>query len=288
MVAATFLWGATFVVIRDSLDALSPVAIVFVRFTAAAVLFAPWVIARRRAAGGGWPWGVGLVTGLLTAGGYLFQAIGLMDVRAGTSAFLTCSGTLLAGWLAWPVLGQRPTSALVVGMVVAAMGSALLGEGSDGRLGAGDVWTLAGAALYALQIVAVARWGRSAEPATLAALQCVVVAVVLAPFTISATVSLADLPAADWARLAYLAIAGSMLAPWLQLRAQRSLPPGRIGMLFALEPVFGLIVAMTLGGERFAGRWWWGAALIVIAVTWVEWVASRPRPTIPAPNGGSG
>lgn len=287
MVIATLLWGATFVVVRDSLHALSPVSLVFVRFAAAAVLFAPMVLLRRRAAGGGLPWRAGIVTGVLTAGAYLFQAIGLTEVRAGTSAFLTSTGTLLAGWFAWPLLGQRPTRALAAGMALATFGSALLGGRPDWRLGAGDVWTLIGAAMYALQIVGVARWGSRVEPVTLAALQCVVVAVVLAPFAAATPGALARLDGAGWARLAYLAIAGTMVAPWLQIRAQRALAPGRIGMLFALEPVFGLIMAMTLGGERFALRWWWGAALIIVAVAWVEWRASHSPPTSPAPNARS-
>ena len=73
------------------------------------------------------------------------------------------------------------------------------------------------------------------------------------------------------ARFAYLVLAGSTVAPLLQVLAQRVLPPGRIGLLFALEPVFALLFALTLGGEQFIARWWLGAALILAAVVLVEW-----------------
>ena len=66
-------------------------------------------------------------------------------------------------------------------------------------------------------------------------------------------------------------VAGSTLAPLLQVFAQRTLAAGRIGLLFALEPVFALVFALTLGGERFDIRWWAGAALILLAVALVEW-----------------
>ena len=46
---------------------------------------------------------------------------------------------------------------------------------------------------------------------------------------------------------------------------------GRVGLLFALEPVFALLFALTLGGEHFDLRWWAGAALILGAVALVEW-----------------
>ena len=48
MVVATALWGATFVVIRDSLAALPPVSIVFARFTASTIALAAIALFTRR------------------------------------------------------------------------------------------------------------------------------------------------------------------------------------------------------------------------------------------------
>ena len=86
---------------------------------------------------------------------------------------------------------------------------------------------------------------------------------------------LATLDRAGWLRFGYLAIAASVFAPFLQVLAQRTLSAGRTGLLFALEPLFGLAFALSMGGERFAWRWWWGAALILAAVVIVEWPAMR-------------
>ena len=60
----------------------------------------------------------------------------------------------------------------------------------------------------------------------------------------------------------------------LQVFAQQTLSAGRVALLFALEPVFALLFALTLGGERFVARWWFGAALILCAVVLVEWRAA--------------
>jgi drug/metabolite transporter (DMT)-like permease len=287
MVVATLLWGATFVIIRDSLATLSPAALVATRFTLAALLWGLVLAVRAlagvrvarapaRAAVAG-----GLVTAPLTAAGYLFQAIGLTDTSAGSSAFLTCAGTLLAGFLAWPLLGIRPPRVLVLGILLGAAGAALLGLRGDLRFGAGELWTLAGAITYALQIVVVARWIGRSSPEVLAAVQTAGTALLLLPFAPSPA-RLAALDPAAAAGLAYLALAGSFLAPWLQITAQRRIPPGRIGLLFALEPVFALAFALTLGGERFVVRWWIGAALILAAVLAVESRASRPATSPPA------
>lgn len=278
MVAATLLWGGTFVAIRDSVGAIPPATLVSGRFAVAAVLFAIVIALRGRpvaardlAAGAG--------SGALMLGGYFFQAEGLRFTSAGSSAFLTCAGTLLAAFFAWPILRQRPTRELAAGIAIAMAGSALLSLREGLHLGRGELLTLLGATLYALQVVALGRFAAVADPLVLAGAQAATVALALAPFAGGAAATFAALDGPGWARFAYLAIAGSTLAPLLQVLAQRRLPPGRIGLLFALEPVFALLFALTIGAERFEPRWWLGAGLILSAVVRVEWraAASAPR-----------
>lgn len=282
MVVATLLWGATFVVTRDALAAIAPLPLVFGRFCVALVVFLVAVALRpsrlNRAA-----WLGGLASGSLTAGSYLFQAIGLTDTSAGSSAFLTCAGTLCAGFFAWPLLRQRPGATLFGGILLALAGSALLSLRGSLTLGIGERWTMLGALLYALQIVSVARFAPAADPIGLMAVQALVLVATLAPFAGGDLRAFTTFDAANWMRFAYLAIPASVIAPLLQVAAQRTLPPGRVGLLFALEPVFALLFAIGLGGERFAPRWWLGAALILAAVVLVEARAARaPEARLPA------
>jgi drug/metabolite transporter (DMT)-like permease len=284
MVLATLMWGATFVVVRDSLGHLAPTALVATRFSAAAIVFALVVIARRRPVDRATVVG-GAVTGLLTAGGYLFQAIGLTATSAGSSAFLTCSGTLLTALFAWPLLRQRPTAWLALGLAMAMAGAALLSFRAAWRVGVGEAWTLLGAGTYALQIVAVAHWAPRVDPVALTGIQAAVVGLCTLPFSGDLAAQLRSLDAAGWARVGYLAACGSVVAPLLQVVAQRTLPAGRVGLLFALEPVFALGFAVIAGGERFVARWWGGAALILCAVVMVEWREARAAATTPPANG---
>jgi len=280
MIVATLLWGGTFVAIRDSVASLPPVTLVGVRFAIAAVLFALILAFRRRVIVPMDFWS-GLGSGVFLVGGYYFQAEGLRTTAAGTSAFLTCAGTLFAAFFAWPLLKQRPTRLLTLGIVLAMAGSALMSlDGQGLSMGRGEALTLVGAAMYALQVVFVSHVARTADPLTLAFAQSITVAVVLLPFANGTREAFAQLDPAGWQRFAYLAVAGSTIAPLLQLSAQRTLPAGRIALLFALEPVFALVFALTLGGERFEPRWWWGASLILGAVVLVEWrAAAAARPS---------
>lgn len=282
MIAATLLWGGTFVAIRDSVESLSPAALVFGRFSVAALLFWALAAARRR-----FPdrtdIRIGAVSGLFMALGFVLQAWGLQYTSAGSSAFLTCAGSLLAGVIAWPVLRQRPDATMWWGLAVAMAGSALLSLDGRLRLGRGEVVTLIGASLYAVQIVWVAKHADVIHPVRLVTTQVTMVALLMAPFAGDIASAYAALGPADWLAFGYLTLAGSSIAPMLQIEAQRVLPAARIGLLFALEPVFALLVALSLGGERFVPRWWAGAALILAAVAWVEWRAARASTRTPTP-----
>jgi drug/metabolite transporter (DMT)-like permease len=281
MVLATLLWGATFVVLRRTLVRVDPFALVFARFGCATLVFGALLLLRRRRVGRE-TWLGGVSAGVLMTTGYLFQAIGLVTVPAGTSAFLTSIGTLFAGLFAWPLLGQRPSRVLAIGLLLACAGSALLAEGPHLRLGAGEAWTLAGAFGFALQVVALSRAARHTDTLALAWVQALAVTATMAPFALSRLHSLATLGGADVLRLGYLIVAGSVAAPWLQIRAQRVLSAGRVGLLFALEPVFAVMFALLVGGERYGPPWWAGAALILAAVLTVEghaaWRAEASRP----------
>jgi drug/metabolite transporter (DMT)-like permease len=241
MVAATTLWGATFVVIKGSLLALDPFTLVWTRFTAATLLLGIVLLARRR------PihplaWVGGIMSGLCGAGGFLFQAIGLTTTSAGTSAFLTCTGTLLAAVFAWPLLAQRPSARLTLGLLIAAGGSALLPARADWRLGAGEWWTLFGAAAFGLQIVVLACFAPDHDPITLTAIQAATVSIVLTPFARAGIHRVVALDLGAVGRLAYLILAGSVIAPLLQILAQRELSAGRTGLLFALELILLAVV----------------------------------------------
>jgi drug/metabolite transporter (DMT)-like permease len=270
MVLATLLWGGTFVAIRDAVADVPPALLVSARFLGAGVLFALVLAVRRRlptprdARGGA-------LSGLLMVGGYFLQAVGLRSTSAGSSAFLTCAGTLLAAFWAWPLLGERPGARLTLGLALAAVGAALLSLRGGLRLGAGELITLAGAALFALQVVAIARYAATTDPVAFVCVQSFVAGLVLLPFAHPTPAALGTLGGANLARFGYLLVAGSTIAPLLQVYAQRTLPAGRMGLLFALEPVFALVFAVSLGAERFEPRWWLGAALILTAVVMVEW-----------------
>jgi drug/metabolite transporter (DMT)-like permease len=277
MVAASLIWGGTFVAIRDLVRTVAPATLVCARFAVAALALVLPAEARRRPPAAH-ALRVGAVSGALMTGGFTLQAIGLRTASAGSSAFLTCAGTLVAALYAWALLRQRPTPSLLAGIGMALAGSALMSIDGALRVGRGEWITLLGATLFALQIVWLSRHAETLDPLEVAGAQAAAVALLTWPLAGNVPAALRAFDAANWAQFGYIALAGSAVAPWLQVRAQRRLPAGRVGLLFALEPVFALVFALTLGGERFEPRWWAGAALILSGVVLVEWRALAATP----------
>src|SRR5258705_103342 len=101
MVGATLLWGATFVVIRDSVARVDPVGLVFTRFAIAGPLLLAVAVATRRRFNR-MAWIGGGIAGALGAVGFALQAAGLRHTIARTSPFLTPPGSLVPGLFAWP------------------------------------------------------------------------------------------------------------------------------------------------------------------------------------------
>src|SRR5262249_52951604 len=140
------------------------------------------------------------------------QAQGLRETSAGSSAFLTCAGTLAVPFFAWGLLRQRPPAAIFLGMALALAGSALLSWRSGLGFGHAEQITLLGAVAYAFQIVIVARVAPQVDPVALTGVQSLGVALIALPFA-SPKAALAAL--VGW-RVGYLALAGTVLAPLLQ------------------------------------------------------------------------
>jgi len=276
MVVATALWGGTFVIARDALHTVPTVTLIAGRFVVAGTLLTLVALARRRPVNRTTVM-MGLLSAPFTAAAYALQAAGLTETSAGSSAFLTAAGTLQVAPLAWLFLRQRPARIVWVGIALALLGSALLSWRTGLRFGRGELVTLAAATSYAVTLVIVAARIDRIEPVAFTAVQSVGVALVLLPFAPAPPTGVAT--AATLARFAYLALV-SMVAPLLQVVAQRSLTPARIGILFALEPVFAVVFAVLFGAERFALRWWSGALLILTAVALVEWKPSSSPPTL--------
>ena len=279
------IWGSTFFLIKDLTTRVPVTDMLALRFALAAAVLALALRGRLRLTrtlilrGG--------ALGLLYGAAQLLQTFGLAHTSASISGFVTGLYVVMTPLLGWLLLRQRVGGLTVLAVLLATAGLGVLSlQGFTVSLGAS--LTLASAALYALHIVALGRRSTGSDALTLTTVQVVVVALVCAP---PALVDGLQLPVggADWANLVYLAVAAGALSMLLQTWAQSQVPATRAAVVMSMEPVFGALFAVALGGESFGWRLGVGGLSILAAMYLVELgPALRRRRPSPPPDPPAG
>lgn len=268
LLAATAVWGVSFVIVKGALAASSPLAFVALRFAIATVALAPFVDLRTRWSGA--ELRAGLLLTALLATGFATQAVGLQYTTPARSAFIVAFSSVLAPVVALVALRHRPGWVVGAAVLIAGVGIYFLTAPEAGGLNRGDLWTLITAFVFGGHIVAVTELSRRHDARRLVWLQ-------LAGTTVGATVAAALL---ESVRLKWsLSLVGALLGTGIvatalalvwQMRAQRHMSAARAALVLCFEPVFATITSWVWLGERLSATQWIGAGLIVAGMILAE------------------
>lgn len=283
LIAVVFVWGATFVVIKNALQDISPLLFNLLRMALAFVCMA--VAYRRQWKDLTWrALGYGAMAGFCLALGYQFQTAGLRLTSPSKSAFLTGLTVVMVPLLcAVPFL--RPTTSpaprwnAYVGAMLAFAGIVLLTTPAHvyaglGAMNAGDLLTLGCALGFALHVLALAHAVPHVAFTQLALLQvgfCTLFMAMTGPWLEHFWV--------HWTLRVLLALVVAALlataaAFTVQSYAQQYLPPTHTALILALEPVFAWATSFLLLHERLGRRASAGAILVLAGIALTEMVSS--------------
>ena len=272
------IWGTTFALLRDSLRSIHLAELMALRFTMATVIllavFPRRVFPLRKSAllSGGW-------IGVFLASGYLTQIIGLATITASRSAFLTSTYILFTPFLAIPMAGEIPRVGEVLGVMVGFAGLTLFSADAGFSLRPGDLWTLACALSFGIQIVLTNVAGKKVDPVALSVVQMAVGALTGWAIVFARGGFHTPWSQVPWGVLLYLATVATAVVIALQAWALARMSPVRASMIFATEPIFAAIFAMAFFGESMSAREVLGAAVILVGVTitilWKPWMERR-------------
>ncbi|HUF15267.1 MAG TPA: DMT family transporter [Acidimicrobiia bacterium] len=261
LLGASFLFGATFVVVKSALDEIEPLGFIAWRFAIGAAVLAILAIPRGKAL-----WLHGFLAGLALFAGYALQTSGLVFTSASNSALITGLYVVMTPFLA-TLFSRRAPSPWVVTGAAAAFGGVALLTGLDGSsLGRGDVLTLGCALAFATHIVVLARYARQHPVIPFTTVQLLVTAglSLLASWRFEAGPGIPD--RSVWGALALTGIGVTVGAFLLQVWAQTVVGSATAAIVLSAEPAFGVATAWVVLGERLSLRGWVGAALIVAAI----------------------
>ncbi|HUS19421.1 MAG TPA: DMT family transporter [Terriglobales bacterium] len=282
LVLITFIWGATFVVIKNALAEITPLFFNAVRMLlATACLF---LIFWRPILRIEWPtFRSGALVGIFLWAGYEFQTSGLRLTTPSKSGFLTgVSVVLVPVFLAlfwrrkinqWTIIG---VAAAFIGLVLMTVPGGANAWAEWSSVNSGDLLTLACAVAFAFQIIFLGRATQRYPFEQIAFLQTAVAAVLMfATIPMLETVRVVWSPAVIWA-IVTTGILGTAVAFTVQAWAQQFTPATHTALIFTLEPVFAWLVSYIVLHERLGTRAAAGAMLILAGVLVSELKGSPP------------
>jgi len=281
LMLATFVWGATFVVIKNAVQQdVTPLLFNFVRMLLAAatlgIVFHREIgrIDRRSLV-------AGVLTGVCLWLGYEFQTSGIRLTTASKSAFITGVSVVLVPLFLVAFWGRKVRMWTAVGVLAAISGLFLLtvpasesGAGNWSSVNRGDLLTLACAVSFAFQIIFLGRATERHPFAQIGFLQIATAAVLMGPTALLFEhPHIVWTPAVAWA-IVITALLGTAAAFTIQAWAQQFTSPAHTALIFSLEPVFAWVTSYLVLGERLGMRAGIGALLILAGVLMSELLGS--------------
>lgn len=271
LIAATLIWGSTFVLMKDTVDVLAPSWLLFFRFTIgwsvlSVIFFKKLKMLDKKYLLSG------AVIGLCLFCAYFSQTVGITGTTPGKNAMLTAGYCVLVPFLMWIVNRKKPDiyNILAAFICIAGIGMVALSyEGESLTVVPGDAFTLLGAFFYAAHMVAVWMLARDKDPILITILQffysslfCFAAAIVQ-----GAPLNLSELPPENIIMLIYLGLFGTTIALLLQNVGQKYVHPSAASILLSLESVFGVAFSLLFfSGEKKDPVIFIGFALVMTAV----------------------
>jgi drug/metabolite transporter (DMT)-like permease len=273
--AATWvIWGSTYLAIKWALVSFPPFFQMGTRFVAAGLLLGAWAWWR----GAAWPtrseWFSATVLGaLMLGGGYGATALAEVSVGSGLVVAFIAVVPALVALAQWPY-GVRPTTLEAAGIALGLAGVVLLTRGQGFTASAGGLLAIATACItWSLGTV----WARHGLPGGLALTLAPGAAGYASQMSVGGLLLLAASLAAgetvhwplDPRALAcwlYLVVAGSLIGfSAYMLLLQRTSAALASSYTF-VNPIIGLVLGVTLGGEVVSGQEWTAAGVITAGV----------------------
>jgi len=279
---AVIVWGASFIATKVALQDISPITIVWLRFTLGVVILGLAVVLRRQfTLPDKKEWAYFALLGFL---GITFhqwlQSNGLQTSEAGTTAWIVSTTPVFMALLGWFLLKERLGWTKTLGILLAFAGVLVVisrGKFSSisirGFGAPGDILILISAVNWAV-FSALSRRGLKAHPASLMMFYVMSFGWLFTSLLFVSTQGFAeirDLTVDGWLGVAFLGIFCSGLAYIAWYDALKALTTAQTGVFLYIEPFVAVVVAFFILGEALIPASLFGGVVILFGV----WLVNR-------------
>ena len=274
LLAATVIWGSTFIAQSVGMDHIGPFTFQAVRCGLAVLFLIPVVFLFDRAGGmrdsmklwtDGKLWKAGSLCGcaLFVASG--LQQMGIQYTTAGKAGFITALYIVLV-----PVLGlflkQRPPLSVWISVAVATAGLYLLSCAGVTRINGGNILLMLCALAFAVQITLIDRLSTGLDGLRLNCVQALICSLLSALVMVLTEEPILANILDCWLPLGYAGVLSMGVAYTLQIVGQKHLSPAPASLIMSLESVFALLCGWLILREKLTNWELCGCALVFGAV----------------------
>ncbi len=267
LLAATLIWGTTFVIMENTLETIPVFFILAFRFTVGSVLL--FAVSYRKLKTLDKKYILfGASMGVFLFASYSFQTLGLTDpaTTPGKNAFLTAVYCIIVPFLSWIVVKKRPDRFNILAAVLCLTGIGLVTLDSALRICTGDILTMVGGFFFAVHIIVTSRALEGRDPVLLTALQFASAALLSWIVSISTKQFPQNIGSSALVSMVYLSLMATTVCYLFQTFGQKYTPPETVAILMSLEAVFGIVFSLIMQAEGITLRLAFGFALIFVAI----------------------
>lgn len=265
LLVTTLIWGSSFVILKSTLDTITPLWLLSIRFCGAAIVMLALcykkikLIDRQHIKGG-------VLMGVFLSAAYTVQTYGLVYTTPGKNAFLTASYCIIVPFLYWLIAGKKPDKFNISAAIVCIVGMGFVCLNNDLTVNIGDILTICCGLFYALHIITTAKSVDGRDPLLLTVIQFITAGIVCLVFAALFEPTPKAIPASSVWSIAYLVLMCTGVCYILQTFGQKYTPPAAASVLLSLESVFGTVISIAIGQENLTVSIVLGFILIFSAV----------------------
>ncbi len=268
------VWGATFPLVKASLDYITPLGFITLRFLLGFLILA--VFLSKYLKGSREALIPGIILSIFLFLGYFFQTVGLKYTTSSHSGFITGLYVVFTPIFAIFLIREKITMKVATAVILALIGLYLLSN-MGGGINFGDFLTLLCAIAYAIQVVLVAKYSRLHNPTTLTLIELAFVFL----FSTGGWAMEGFRVQWNWIMIfgvIFTGIFATAIAILAQTHAQRVIPSSHAAIIYTTEPVFAGIFSYLFLGETLGTKGLIGAALILLGMLLVALDKSQKGP----------
>lgn len=295
LLSVTLVWGATFIWMKQALNALEVEIEAYGTFSVVAFLVALRFLIAMTLVAAVFPktwqgltsvqiWKGGAVLGSLMLVGFVSQMVALNDINPSTSAFLTSLYVVMTALLTVKMTQHPPRRTLYWGVLMATLGAGFIEGPPHLSWGWGEIITVACALFFALHIIFTQKLTMKLDPLMLTLTSFIVVgmgSLLLAVVSSSNASSMAqDVLGREGVLLPVflLGLGGSFFCLVALNMYQRHMHPVQAAIIYAFEPVWATLFG--LGLELVPWTWWivFGGGILLAGNILVEVTSPDDQP----------